>query len=154
LVTATNVETNQSRESTADGEGRYRFPYLPVGTYRLRAERLGFAALTRQLTLTLGQALDVSLVLSVAGVAESVEVSGADAALIETARTQVAETIAPKEIDTLPLNGRNYLDLARSRPASRAPTPVRQPALPETSAVAGTGLSITGQRIHQQRFRR
>jgi hypothetical protein len=152
LVTATNVETNQSRTSTADGEGRYRFPYLPVGSYRLRAESSGFAALTRQLTLTLGQALDVSLVLSVAGVAESVEVSGADAPVVETARTQVAETIAPKEIDTLPLNGRNYLDLAALTPGVSRTNPVANQRFPETSAVAGTGLSITGQRFINNGF--
>jgi hypothetical protein len=152
LVTATNVETNQSRTSTADGEGRYRFPYLPVGTYRLRAERSGFAALTKQLTLTLGQSLDVSLVLSVAGVAESVEVSGADAAVVETARTQVAETVAPKEIDTLPLNGRNYLDLAALTPGVSRTNPVANQRFPETAAVAGTGLSITGQRFINNGF--
>jgi hypothetical protein len=152
LVTATNVETNQSRTSTADAEGRYRFPYLPVGTYRLRAERPGFAALTKQLTLTLGEALDVSLVLPVAGVAESVEVSGADAPFVETARTQVAETIAPKEIDTLPLNGRNYLDLAALTPGVSRTNPVANQRFPETSAVAGTGLSITGQRFINNGF--
>jgi len=76
-VTATNVETNRSRTSVADGEGRYRFSYMPVGTYRLKAEKQGFAALTTQLTLTLGQSLDVPLVLPVSGVAESVEVNGA-----------------------------------------------------------------------------
>lgn len=151
-VTATNVETNQSRTSTADAEGRYRFPYLPVGTYRLRAERSGFAALTKQLTLTLGQALDVSLVLSVAGVAESVEVSDADAPVVETARTQVAETVAPKEIDTLPLNGRNYLDLAALTPGVSRTNPVANQRFPETSAVAGTGLSITGQRFINNGF--
>jgi hypothetical protein len=152
LVTATNVETNQSRTSTADGEGRYRFPYLPVGTYRLRAERQGFAALTRQLTLTLGQSLDVSLVLSVAGVAESVEVSGAGAPVVETARTQVAETVEPKEIDTLPLNGRNYLDLAALTPGVSRTNPVANQRFPETAAVAGTGLSITGQRFINNGF--
>ena len=58
-VTATNTETNQSKTSTTDGEGRYRFSYLPVGTYRVKAEKQGFAALTTQLTLALGQALEV-----------------------------------------------------------------------------------------------
>ncbi|HEV7892328.1 MAG TPA: carboxypeptidase regulatory-like domain-containing protein [Pyrinomonadaceae bacterium] len=151
-VTATNVETNQSRTSTADGEGRYRFSYMPVGTYRLRAEKPGFAALTKQLTLTLGQALDVPLVLPVAGVAESVEVSGADVPVVETARTQVAETVAPEEIDSLPSNGRNYLDLAALTPGVTRANPVANQRFPETSSVPGTGLSVTGQRFINNGF--
>jgi hypothetical protein len=151
-VTATNVETNQSRTSAADAEGRYKFPSLPVGAYRLRAEQAGFAVLTRQLTLTLGQALDVPLVLRVGEVAESVAVNGADVPVVETARTQVAETVAPKEIDTLPLNGRNYLDLAALTPGVARSNPVANQRFPETSAVAGTGLSVTGQRFMNNGF--
>jgi hypothetical protein len=151
-VTATNVETNQSRTSTSDGEGRYRFSYMPVGTYRLKAEKPGFAALTRQLTLTLGQSLDVPLVLPVSGVAESVEVNGAGAPVVETARTQVAETVAPEEIDSLPLNGRNYLDLAALTPGVTRSNPVANQRFPETSSVPGTGLSITGQRFINNGF--
>jgi hypothetical protein len=152
LVTATNVETSQSRTSVADSEGRYRFPPLPVGAYRLRAEKAGFAVLTTRLTLTLGQALDVPLVLPVAQVAESVEVNGAEVSVVETARTQVAETVASKEIDTLPLNGRNYLDLAALAPGVSRTNPVANQRFPETSAVAGTGLSVTGQRFMNNGF--
>lgn len=151
-VTATNVETNQSRTSTSDGEGRYRFSYMPVGTYELKVEQPGFAVLTKRLTLTVGQALDVPLALSVAGVAESVRVTDADVPVVETARTQVAETVVPKEIDSLPLNGRNYLDLAALTPGVTRTNPVANQRFPETSAVPGTGLSITGQRFINNGF--
>jgi hypothetical protein len=151
-VTATNVETNQSRDSATDEEGRYRFSYLPVGRYRLTIEQAGFATLNRQLTLTVGQALDMPLRLSVAGVAESVEVNDADAPVVETARTQVAETVLPKEIDGLPLNGRNYLDLAALTPGVTRTNPVANQRFPETSSVPGTGLSITGQRFIDNGF--
>jgi len=146
-VTATNTETNQSRTSTTDEEGRYRFSYLAVGTYRLKVEKAGFAPLTKQLTLTVGQALEVSLALPVAGVAESVQVTDGGAPVVETARTQLAETVVPKEIDSLPLNGRNYLDLAALTPGVTRTNPVANQRFPETSAVPGTGLSITGQRF-------
>ncbi|MFL6335786.1 MAG: carboxypeptidase regulatory-like domain-containing protein [Pyrinomonadaceae bacterium] len=151
-VTATNTETNRSRTSTTDEEGRYRFSYLAVGTYQLRVEKAGFATLTRQLTLTIGQALDVPLALPVAGVAEDVRVTDADVPAVETERTQVAETVVPKEIDTLPLNGRNYLDLAALTPGVTRTNPVANQRFPETSAVAGTGLSITGQRFINNGF--
>jgi hypothetical protein len=151
-VTATSVETGQSRSSVSDAEGRYRFAYLPVGSYRLTASKSGFAALSRQLMLTVGQALDLPLRLNVAGVAESVNVSGANLGAVETARTQVAETVAPEEIDALPLNGRNYLDLAALAPGVTRTNPVANQRFPETSAVAGTGLSVTGQRFINNDF--
>lgn len=145
LVTATNLDTNQAQTITSDEEGRYKFSYLPAGAYRLTIERAGFNTLQQQLTLTIGQALDVPFRLTVAGVTGSVNIT-ADVPLIEAARTQVAETILPREIDALPLNGRNYLDLALLVPAvSRTNTGSNQ-RFAETSAVPGTGLSVAGQR--------
>jgi hypothetical protein len=151
-VVATNVNTNQQQSCVTDGEGRYRFAYLSVGDYRLTAEAGGFAPHVRQLTLTVGQALDVPLRLAVAGVAESVSVVSADAPVVETARTQVAETVVSKEVDSLPLNGRNYLDLAALTPGVTRTNPVANQRFPETSAVPGTGLSITGQRFINNGF--
>jgi hypothetical protein len=144
-VTVTNLNTNQRRTTQSDGEGRYRFAYLPVGAYGLTAARAGFAPLSLKLTLGVGAALDVPLALSVEGVSESVEV-GADLNTLEAARTQVSATVTPKEIDTLPLNGRNYLDLALLVPGvSRTNTGSVQ-RFAETSAVPGTGVSVAGQR--------
>ena len=58
----------------------------------------------------------------------------------------MGETILPREVDRLPLNGRNYLDLAALTPAVTRSNPVANQRFPETSAVPGTGLSVTGQR--------
>ncbi|HYO91384.1 MAG TPA: TonB-dependent receptor, partial [Pyrinomonadaceae bacterium] len=115
------------------------------GDYRLRVEQPGFANLEESFSLNLGQTLDVPLHLTLAAVTGSVSITS-DVPLIETARTQVAETIQPREIDSLPLNGRNYLDLALLAPAvSRTNTGSNQ-RFAETSAVPGTGISIAGQR--------
>jgi hypothetical protein len=144
-ITATNLETNRKQTVTSDAEGRYRFAYLPVGAYQLAVETRGFASLNKQITLTVGQALDVPLRLAVANVTEQVNVT-TDVPVIETVRTQVAETIRPREIDDLPLNGRNFLDLALLVPGvSRTNTGSNQ-RFAETSAVPGQGLSIAGQR--------
>jgi Carboxypeptidase regulatory-like domain/TonB dependent receptor len=144
-LTITSLDTNQAQTTASDAEGRYKFSYLPAGSYRLMAEHAGFSTLQQQLTLTIGQALDVPIKLAVAGVTESVNIT-ADVPLIEAARTQVAETLSPREIDALPLNGRNYLDLALLVPAvSRTNTGSNQ-RFAETSAVPGTGLSVAGQR--------
>jgi hypothetical protein len=144
-LTVRNLENNQRVTTTSDEGGRYRFSYLAVGSYQLTVEHAGFSAINERLTLTIGQALDVPLRMSIEGVAANVQVT-AEVGDIETARTQVAETIVPREIDELPLNGRNYLDLALLVPAvSRTNTGSNQ-RFAETSAVQGTGLSVAGQR--------
>ncbi|HEV2802503.1 MAG TPA: TonB-dependent receptor [Pyrinomonadaceae bacterium] len=146
VVVAVHLDTQQQRSTTSDEAGRYRFLYLPVGDYQLTAEQQGFAPTRRRLTLTVGQTLDAPLQLTVAGLTETVSVSESDVPVIEIARTQIAETILPRDADTLPLNGRNYLDLALLVPGvSRTNTGSNQ-RFAETSAVPGTGLSVAGQR--------
>ncbi len=137
--------TNQSLTKVTDLNGHFRFSYVPVGTYELRATGSGFADLIRNLTLTVGQTLDVKVILHVDAVSANVVVRS-DVPVIETARTQVAETIIPRDVEDLPLNGRNFLDLALLLPGvSRTNTGSVQ-KFAETSAVPGTGISIAGQR--------
>lgn len=145
-VTATNVETNQRNTTTSDHEGQYRFPYLRTGDYELTIEANGFSALTKQLNLTIGQALDMPVRLEVAGLSAQVDVGSTDVPVIETVRTQITETIRPREINELPLNGRNYLDLALLVPAVAPTNTGSNQRFAETSAVPGQGISIAGQR--------
>ncbi len=144
-VTIINLDQNRTWETKSDEQGHFRFPYLPIGSYELRIELAGFSLMRKDLVLSVGQALDVPLRLSVASVDEQVNVT-TDVPIIETLRSQVAGTVTPQEITSLPLNGRNYLDLALLVPTvSRTNTGSNQ-RFAETSAVPGTGLSIAGQR--------
>ena len=145
-VTAINLETNQRLATTSDDDGRYRFPYLRTGAYDLTVEASGFSAVTRQLTVLVGQNLELGVKLAVAGVSAQVNVGSADVPLIETVRTQITETIRPREIQELPLNGRNYLDLALLIPGVSPTNTGSNQRFAETSAVPGQGLSIAGQR--------
>src|ERR1044072_9096830 len=111
-VTAPHLETNHQPTTTSDVEGRYRFPYLRTGDCDLKMEAEGFESTTEQLTVLVGQALDMPIKLTVAGVTAQVDIGGTDVPVIETVRTQITETIRPREINELPLNGRNFLDLA------------------------------------------
>lgn len=144
-IAAINLDQNRSLTAQSDSQGRFRFLYLPVGRYRLKIEATGFSPLERELTLTVGQALDAQLRLSVAGVTERLDIKP-EATLIETVRTQVAETVLPTEVDRLPLNGRNYLDLAALTPGVTRANPVANQRFAETSAVPGTQISVAGQR--------
>jgi len=145
-VTATNLETHQRLATTSDVEGRYRFPYLRTGEYDLTVEAAGFTAMTRHLTLLVGQTLELPLKLDVAGVSANVNIGSADVPLVETVRSQVAETIRPREIADLPLNGRNYLDLALLVPGVSPTNTASNQRFAETSAVPGQGISVAGQR--------
>ena len=144
-IEAINLETNQHGIVISDGDGKFRFAYLQVGAYRFLVSAPGFASLTKELTLTIGQAAYLEIRVQVAGMEAQVQVA-ADAPLIETVRTQVAETIRPAEINSLPLNGRNYLDLALLVPAVSPTNTGSNQRFAETSAVPGQGISIAGQR--------
>lgn len=145
-VTATSVETHQRFATTSDTDGRYRFPYLRTGAYDLTVVADGFTAVTRQLTVLVGQALELPVKLEVAGVSANVNIGSTDVPLVETARTQITETIRPREIADLPLNGRNYLDLALLVPGVSPTNTGSNQRFAETSAVSGQGISVAGQR--------
>lgn len=144
-IAITNIDKNQTSSSRSDEHGRYSFLYLPVGSYQLKVEHTGFAAMTRELILSVGQALDMPVRLAAAGVAETANISGS-APVVETVRTQLAETVSSSEVENLPLNGRNYLDLAALTPAVSRANPVANQRFAETSAVPGTQISVAGQR--------
>ena len=144
-ITATHLETNQQTTTTSDREGKFRFPYLRIGLYELSVEARGFAMFTRQLTLLVGQSVDIPVKVEVAGVAAQVNIDS-DVPMLETVRSQVTENIQPREINELPLNGRNYLDLALLVPGVAPTNTGSNQRFAETSAVPGQGISIAGQR--------
>lgn len=147
-ISATNLETNQTQTAVSDADGRFRFARLAIGNYEIRAGQNGFENSVQRLTTTVGQNLEIKIILKIKTVSAEVDVSGGGdhAPIIETARTQINETILPKDVENLPLNGRNFLDLALLVPAvSRTNTGSVQ-KFAETSAVPGTGISVAGQR--------
>jgi hypothetical protein len=144
-VSIRNHDTNQVIETTTGARGDYRLLYIPSGQYHLSVAARGFAVANVNLELTVGQAVEipVTVALPVAVEETTVAVTGP---IVDTARTNVSATITPREVDTLPLNGRNYLDLALLAPnVSRTNTRSNE-RFAETSAVPGTGISIAGQR--------
>jgi hypothetical protein len=145
LVAAHLVETDQRWTLTADDAGRFRFLALPLGRYEITASSSGFEPATVAVTLGLGEAVDVPLTLLVPGVNETVEVQGASEP-VEITRTQAAQNVTPAEVASLPLNGRNYLDLALLTPGVSRTNLGAVQRFAETSAVPGTGISLSSQR--------
>ncbi len=151
LVAVRQTDTNVRLDTTTDAEGRFRFPYLRLGPYELRVTLDGFKESRRELSLSVGSAFELPITLDVAGVDATVSVI-ATVPVIEAARSQIAGTIARQEIQDLPLNGRNFLDVALYVPGV-SPTNTNSTQLfAETSAVPGQGLSIGSQRNLSNNF--
>ncbi|MBM3737901.1 MAG: carboxypeptidase regulatory-like domain-containing protein, partial [Acidobacteria bacterium] len=111
-VTVTNTGTGFRRETVTDETGFYQHLLLPPGTYSLTAQKTGFRQATREaLRLEVNQRADVDVSLQVGAVTENVEVTGV-APLLESSTSSVGQVIESKAITDLPLNGRNFLQLA------------------------------------------
>ena len=150
-VTARQTQTNLTAGTVTDSEGRFRFPHLRVGPYAVIVRVAGFADATRALTLTIGAAFDLPVALSIGELTTGVTVTG-DATVLETARSQIAGTVSQAEVRDVPLNGRNFLDLALLIPGV-SPTNIGSTQLfAETSAVPGQGISIGSQRNFSNSF--
>jgi hypothetical protein len=140
-VTATHLETGLVRVASCDGQGRYTVAGLPVGAYELRAELQGFRpVLRRGVRLVVGEPAVVDFVLELQPVGEDVTVTG-DAALVRTRSGELSYLVSEETVRNLPLNGRNYTDLALLQPGV-----VAYPNRDGGSVVAhGLGMSINGQ---------
>ena len=112
-VNVVNVATGVENATQTNEVGLYTVPGLNPGEYRVTAVAEGFAPTERTgLRLEVGQTARVDFRLTVGSVTEVVEVSAA-AQLIQSEKTEVGQVIDSKRILEMPLNGRNYLQLAR-----------------------------------------
>jgi hypothetical protein len=115
-LTARNTDTGQTRTTVSASDGSYRFPALLVGNYEVRAEQSGFQTEVRRgLTLTVTQEAVVNFTLQVGAVSQSVEVT-AEAPQVNTTSGTIGALIGEQQVQDLPLNGRNYVDLTLLQP--------------------------------------
>jgi hypothetical protein len=115
-VTARNLDTNQSYAATTNSSGYYVAPNLPPGRYELIVQAAGFAkSVQTSFTLTVGQTATLDVTLKVAAVGETVTVT-TEAPPVETSRTEISQVIDSPEIQSLPVNGRQFVDFALLTP--------------------------------------
>ena len=140
-ITARHSQTGLQRSAVSDAQGRYTLASLTPGSYEVHAELPGFRPLRRTgITLSLAQTAVVDLTLSVGGVAEAVTVR-AEASAVNARTGELSYLVAEQAIEHLPLNGRNYTDLALLQPGV-----VAYPHRDGGSVVAhGLGISVNGQ---------
>jgi outer membrane receptor protein involved in Fe transport len=117
-ITATNEGTGFSRSAVTGPEGRYRVRALNPGTYTLVMELDGFKTMTMTgIILQLGQEAPISFDAELATVAETVTVTG-ESPLVEITKAEISGVVAQDQIDSLPLNSRQYLNLALLMPGT------------------------------------
>ncbi|MBI3941209.1 MAG: TonB-dependent receptor [Acidobacteria bacterium] len=115
-VVVRHLETGLTRELTTDVSGYYHSVSLPSGTYDVQASRDGFATVRRTgIALSLGQSLDVDIVLKVSPIAEQVTVE-ASGPVLEVAKTEVSTTVGERAIQELPISGRRFTDFVLLTP--------------------------------------
>ena len=149
-IKLTNTDTGVTRVVIADEVGRYNAPQLSLGGYEIAAELPGFqTALRRGVTLTIGREAVVDFALQVGSVAQEVTVN-AEAAMVATSNANLSYLVDEKKIRDLPLNGRNYTQLATLQPGV---IPILGD-LTRTDISAGHGLkmSIGGAQSTQNSF--
>jgi hypothetical protein len=111
-VTVTNVAANQTTKVTTNPEGTFAVNLLRIGTYSLTAEKRGFQKTVQQnVEVGVNQSVRVDLVLKVGSAAETVEVTSAPT-LLQTEASSLGTIETERRISELPLNGRNFIQLA------------------------------------------
>ena len=140
-ITVTNTATGESRQMLADSAGNYIFPQLPVGRYELVVEATGFQRHTvRDIILQVDARRQEDVALKVGDVNQQVTVE-ALAATVNTTNATIGEVIDRRPIVELPLNGRNFLQLAQLTPGTVPP--VLQNGEDTTSAFNGRRTNLT-----------
>jgi carboxypeptidase family protein len=115
-ITATNTATGLVRSDVSDSEGLYHLNAMPVGAYDVVAELPGFTRLERKdIAVDVSQATVLNVMLRLAQVAETVTVVG-DTPLIPTTSSSVGQVVDLTRIERLPLNGRQFANLAATVP--------------------------------------
>lgn len=149
-VTAQQAETGLSRSTTTDHNGNYVLVELPVGHYSLRVAAKGFQEYVQNgITLNVNETASLSPQLAVGSEKEQVLVR-ADAELIEPTVTSMGKVVQQRELEDLPLNGRNFSQLGLLQPGVVPLTPGIAEA--GGSLRNGQAYAVNGQRPESNNF--
>src|SRR5437867_4779282 len=111
-----NLETGETRSAVTDASGLYTVTGLRPGKYEARASLQGFATVVESgITLVVAQQAALNITLTIGATAETLTVIGASP-LVDTQSAAMSAVVTEKTIEQLPLNGRNYIDLATLQP--------------------------------------
>jgi hypothetical protein len=149
-VRITSEGTGLTREGKTDGSGHYLIPLLPVGFFTIHVEAQGFAASEQKnVRLQVDEQRELNFTLRPASVATSVEVNATEVA-VETSTPTLGQVITAEQVSELPLNGRNFVQLATLTPGTTQSTNPNSFFTSAASSEAATrgafSLSVGGSR--------
>ncbi|HEV2983534.1 MAG TPA: carboxypeptidase-like regulatory domain-containing protein [Vicinamibacterales bacterium] len=112
-VTAADLDTGRQFTAVTDVKGEYRLLNVPAGNYKLQAELSGFATVVlAKVELLVGQNATIPFTLKIAQVSETLTVLG-ESPLVDTSSSQVAGNVDRRQMEELPLQGRNWMELSK-----------------------------------------
>ncbi len=129
-IKAVSTTLGTERTAVAGSDGKFRIVSLPAGAYIITVTQTGFAPRTSELELTLNRTVTLDVQLAVGAVGVNVVNVNSDVPLLTTDSPATGTTVTPKQIQELPVNGRNYLDLLQLVPG----TAINRQADPEGDA--------------------
>jgi hypothetical protein len=147
-IVITNRSTAARRNLTTSEDGEYSAAALPPGDYHITAEATGFSLPERTATVEAGTTIRVNLQLQVSAVSETVSARTATP-LIRYDDPQISGLVSRNQVENLPLNGRNFLELAKLEPGVQPPTRATAsnrnfvPALGQPVGSNGRGTRVT-----------
>jgi hypothetical protein len=142
-VTALHQASGNVFVAVTDDRGFYRLP-LRTGVYRITVELQGFATVNRSVELLVGQQAVINLQMAPSTVQETVTVT-AEAPLLDMTSSTLSGNVDPRQMQDLPVNGRNWLDLTMLTPGARTNSVGEAPVLGD-----GRGtyqLNVDGQQV-------
>ncbi len=148
-VIATHDGTGFSVQRVTDVDGRFFLSALPIGNWQVTAELPGFRrAVQDGVTVQIGQTLDLRLRLELGQLTEEVTVQ-ATVPLLQSTNAEISDVIDSREVEQIPLNGRNFLQLAQLSDAVVIPPGgTRGAALQQAGPLPNVGGQRAGHNIY------
>jgi len=151
-VSARNLDTGVVRTTTSDDNGAYRVTSVPAGSYEISVSAPGFKTEVRSgVTVTVASDISINFSLAIGTVAEKVEVT-AEAAQVDTASSTLGGFVDSATIRELPLNGRDWIQLALLQPGVTLNEGQNQTDASRTARGIGLAISISGGRATDNAF--
>ncbi len=148
-VTATHVDSGLAFERVSDAEGRFFISSLPIGEWEVAVSLPGFRRAVRTgVVLDIGRTLELRYTLQLGQIAEAVTVT-APAPLLQVATAEISDIIETRQVERIPLNGRQFLQLAQlSQAVVIPPSGTRGAALQQAGPLPNVGGQRAGHNIY------
>lgn len=157
-VTITNEATGRAITVTSNSDGLFSLPALDPGSYRVEVAETNFEKIAKEVTLQTAQVVNLQFALQPGSTSQTVEVVAATP-VVDTSTSNIGNIVQGRQLTQLPLNGRNFVDLAalvpgvtRGQPANQQTGQGNQAETFRYASSGGGALSVNGVRVQANNF--